>query len=128
MAERVGCSAVQGEFCANTNAHNHESQLRIQAIRQHAAQVVLHHGEEDRNRGHQGTDIDEDEDSVSNATTLDEVEGLTPKMIERLTGVGIESVSDLKNADVDQLTAIPGVGAATAEKMLATVQDQAEKV
>ncbi|MEE2708574.1 MAG: transcription termination factor NusA [Gemmatimonadota bacterium] len=68
-----------------------------------------------------GTDIDDD--SVSTASTLDEVDGLTPKMIERLTGAGIESVSDLKNADVNQLTAIPGVGMATAEKMLATVQN-----
>ncbi|MEE2710083.1 MAG: transcription termination factor NusA [Gemmatimonadota bacterium] len=68
-----------------------------------------------------GTDIDDD--SVSTASSLDEVDGLSPKMIERLTGAGIESVSDLKKADVDQLTAIPGVGMATAEKMLAMVQN-----
>ena len=69
-----------------------------------------------------GTDIYDDDDSVATASTLADVEGLTLKMIERLAGVGIESVSDLKKADVDQLTAIPGVGTATAEKMLATVQ------
>ena len=70
-----------------------------------------------------GTDVDDEDDEDATAASLDEVDGLTPKMVERLTGAGIESVSDLKNADVEKLTSIPGVGKATAEKMLATVQD-----
>lgn len=70
-----------------------------------------------------GTDIDDESEPLDGSSTLDQVDGLTPKMVERLTEAGISTVDELKSSDVDTLTSIPGIGKATAEKMLATVQE-----
>ena len=67
-------------------------------------------------------EAEESETEVTGTAALDQVSGLTPKMIERLNEAGIVTVESLQNSTLDNLTSIPGVGKVTAEKMLAAVQ------
>ena len=56
VGEGVGDRAVEGELGADADADDHEAELVVEAVGQHAPQVVLDHGIEDRKRGHRGAD------------------------------------------------------------------------
>ncbi len=52
--------AVEGQFAADADADHHETELVVEAVGQHAAQVVLDHRIEDGERRHGGADGNED--------------------------------------------------------------------
>ncbi len=54
--------------------------------------------------------------------SLEHVEGLGERTIERLEQAGIESVGELAAKTIEELTEIPGVGEKTAEKLVAAAQ------
>lgn len=56
------------------------------------------------------------------AAALETLEGITPRLRGILEEGGISTVEALKHATIDDLTALPGIGKATAEKILAAVQ------
>jgi N utilization substance protein A len=56
----------------------------------------------------------EDEDEM---TPLEELDGLSPRLIEILKAANIKSVDDLLEKTLDDLTAINGIGAKTAEQI-----------
>ena len=60
VRERVRHRTVDGQFCSDTDAHHHEAELVVEAVGQHASQVVLDHGIEDRERRHRCSDRHED--------------------------------------------------------------------
>ncbi|MDZ4803817.1 MAG: transcription termination factor NusA [Candidatus Eisenbacteria bacterium] len=51
---------------------------------------------------------------------VEELEGLTPKMAQKLVQSGIETAREVEKAGLAGLTAVEGVGEKTAEKLLAT--------
>ncbi|HEX7878134.1 MAG TPA: transcription termination factor NusA [Candidatus Eisenbacteria bacterium] len=51
---------------------------------------------------------------------VEELEGVTPKMAQKLVQSGIETAREVEKAGVAGLTAVEGVGEKTAEKLLAT--------
>jgi N utilization substance protein A len=51
---------------------------------------------------------------------VEELEGLTPKMAQKLVQSGIETAREVEKAGLAGLTAVEGVGEKTAEKILAT--------
>jgi N utilization substance protein A len=57
---------------------------------------------------------------------LDQMDGLGPKLREKLLGAGIESVQELAASRMDDLTEIEGVGEKTAEKTLAAAREWLE--
>jgi N utilization substance protein A len=56
------------------------------------------------------------------ARELDALEGVTPKMREKLVEAGFRSVDQILESGVDGLGQIPGVGPKTAEKIVAAAQ------
>ena len=58
MAERVSSGSVERQFRTDTDANHHETQLVVQTISQHTAQVVFDHGEDDREQRHRTADPD----------------------------------------------------------------------
>jgi N utilization substance protein A len=56
-------------------------------------------------------------------TSIAELEGLTPKLVEKLQEVGIKTVEDLGNQTPEQLMQLPGIG----EKMVEKIRDAVEK-
>lgn len=48
---------------------------------------------------------------------IDEVEGISEKMASTLIGGGFETVRDVLNAEISELTALPGIGEKTAQKI-----------
>ncbi len=54
--------------------------------------------------------------------SLEHVEGLGERTIERLEQAGIESVGELASKSIEELVEIPGVGEKTAEKIVAAAQ------
>jgi N utilization substance protein A len=55
-------------------------------------------------------------------TPLDQAAGLTPRLREKLQSAGYTTVEALQQATIEDLTAISGIGEATAGKILATVK------
>jgi N utilization substance protein A len=51
---------------------------------------------------------------------VEELEGLSPKMAQKLVSSGIETADEVKKAGIEGLTAVEGVGEKTAEKILAS--------
>lgn len=62
---------------------------------------------------------DEEEEGL----LLSDIEGLSEKMINTLQIGGFDTASDVIESGVDALTELPGIGAKTAEKIFALVQD-----
>ena len=58
-ADRVSDAAIDGQGGADARPDDHESELAVQRIGQHAAQVVLGESEEDRKERHRRADIDQ---------------------------------------------------------------------
>ncbi len=56
-------------------------------------------------------------------TSIADLEGLTPKLIEKLQEAGIKTVEDLGNQTPEQLMQLPGIG----EKMVEKIRDAVEK-
>jgi N utilization substance protein A len=56
-------------------------------------------------------------------TSIADLEGLTPKLVEKLQEVGIKTVEDLGNQTPEQLMQLPGIG----EKMVEKIRDAVEK-
>jgi hypothetical protein len=52
--------AVQRQLGADADADHHEAELVVEAVGEHAPQVVLDHRVEDRERGHGRADPDQD--------------------------------------------------------------------
>jgi N utilization substance protein A len=61
------------------------------------------------------------------ARELESLEGVTPKMLERLTEAGYRSVELMIEAGVDGLTGIEGIGPKSAERILAAAQGTLER-
>jgi N utilization substance protein A len=61
------------------------------------------------------------------ARELESLEGVTPKMLERLTEAGYRSVELMIEAGVDGLTGIEGIGPKSAERILAAAQETLER-
>jgi N utilization substance protein A len=60
--------------------------------------------------------------------TVGDVPGITPKAAERLASAGIGSLSELLEKGVAELSEIPGIGAATAEKILEAARAAEDEV
>ena len=56
------------------------------------------------------------------ARELESLEGVTPKMLERLTEAGYRSIELMLEAGVDGLTQVEGIGPKSAERILAAAQ------
>jgi N utilization substance protein A len=56
-------------------------------------------------------------------TPLSELPGLTPSLLQKLTASGIETIEQLADTPIAQLTDIKGVGPKSAEKIIASVKD-----
>jgi transcription termination/antitermination protein NusA len=56
-------------------------------------------------------------------TSIADLEGLTPKLVEKLQEGGIKTVEDLGNQTPEQLMQLPGIG----EKMVEKIRDAVEK-
>ncbi len=56
-------------------------------------------------------------------TSIADLEGLTPKLVEKLQEAGIKTVEDLGNQTPEQLMQLPGIG----EKMVEKIRDAVEK-
>ena len=54
---------------------------------------------------------------------IDEVEGISEKIANTLLTGGFETIRDVINADLDELTALPGIGEKTANKIKDTLED-----
>ena len=48
---------------------------------------------------------------------LSEASNISPSMIDKLTDAGFETIRDVLEADIEQLTSVKGVGQVTAEKL-----------
>ncbi|MBD3215815.1 MAG: hypothetical protein GF311_24610 [Candidatus Lokiarchaeota archaeon] len=59
--------------------------------------------------------------------SLEEVKGLGKKTVKNLKKVGIKSVEDLANSDIDALTEIEGIGKASAEKFIESAKSMLEE-
>lgn len=57
----------------------------------------------------------------SKALDIEDVEGLSPAMVKKLTTSGFETVHDVLEANLEGLLEIPGIGQKTAEKIMAAV-------
>ncbi|MBN1595668.1 transcription termination/antitermination protein NusA [candidate division FCPU426 bacterium] len=57
------------------------------------------------------------------APALNKIPGITPKLAERLQAAGYMTVGDFLNVSFEKLTAIPGIGQRTAEKIVASIKD-----
>lgn len=71
-----------------------------------------------------GVDRDEKEEEVSDlgGVPVDDLVGLSPKWLEKLKEAGYTTIESLEGVTREQLMEIPGVGAATADKMLTAVR------
>jgi N utilization substance protein A len=56
-------------------------------------------------------------------TPLSELPGFTPSLLQKLTAAGIETIEQLADTPIAQLTDIKGVGPKSAEKIIASVKD-----
>jgi len=56
-------------------------------------------------------------------TPLSELPGLTPSLLQKLTAAAIETIEQLADTPIAQLTDIKGVGPKSAEKIIASVKD-----
>ena len=57
---------------------------------------------------------------VGHDVPVEDLDGLTPKMAQRLVAAGIETAREVEKAELAGLTAVEGIGEKTAEKILAT--------
>ena len=60
VRHRVGGHAVQRQLGAHAHAHHHEAELVHEAVGKHAAEVVLEHGEHEREERHDPAEDDEE--------------------------------------------------------------------
>jgi len=61
------------------------------------------------------------------AVEVGQLPGLGPKLVEKLKSKGIENLFDLQNREIEELTAIPGIGQKRAEAILARMAEFLEK-
>jgi N utilization substance protein A len=61
------------------------------------------------------------------ARELEGLEGVTPKMLERLTEAGYRSIELILEAGADGLTGVEGIGPKSAERILAAAQETLER-
>jgi N utilization substance protein A len=59
---------------------------------------------------------------------IGELRGVGPKLAEQLRAVGVESVQELAQMKSDKLLKVPGIGSATAEKLLKAARERLEQV
>jgi len=50
--------------------------------------------------------------------SIDEIPGITPSMVKKLTEANVTNVEELKNLGLQGLIEIPGIGQKTAQKVL----------
>lgn len=68
------------------------------------------------------------ESLTSSSTSLSELEGISDRLIEVMREAGIENVERILELEKEQLTALPGIGDKTAEKILVAARDLFEEV
>ena len=76
-----------------------------------------------KSEGQKNTEIAKDTDAA--AGTLGKLEGVGPKTLEILVKAGITDVARLAAATVEELTALEGIGAKTAAKIIASAKGAA---
>jgi len=59
VAKGVRHGTVESQRCADADTHHHEAELVVEAIREHAPEIILDHRKEDRESGHGGADPDQ---------------------------------------------------------------------
>lgn len=59
---------------------------------------------------------------------IDEVEGLTPSIIAKLTEAGFERAEDILDAGIEGMKNVKGVGGKTAEKIISAISEYFEEV
>jgi len=59
---------------------------------------------------------------------IDEVEGLTPSIIAKLTEAGFERAEDILDAGIEGMKDVKGVGGKTAEKIISAISEYFEEV
>ena len=59
MAKRVSSGSVKSQFGADADPNDHEAQLVVQAISQHASQVIFDHRKDNRKQRHRTADPDQ---------------------------------------------------------------------
>ncbi|MBM3788843.1 MAG: transcription termination/antitermination protein NusA [Acidobacteria bacterium] len=72
--------------------------------------------------------LDVMESLTSSTTPLAELEGISDKLIEKLTAAGIDKVERLLEMGEEKLLAIPGIGQKTAAKIMDAARDLFEEV
>ncbi len=68
------------------------------------------------------------ESLTSSSTALNELEGISDKLIERMRESGIENVENILELGLDKLMEIPGIGDKTAAKIMEAARDLFEEV
>jgi transcription termination factor NusA len=58
---------------------------------------------------------------------VDRIEGVGEKTAEVLAASGFETVQDVLNSDIEGLSALPGIGAKKAEKLIQSAQEYSDK-
>jgi N utilization substance protein A len=97
-----------------------------------AAKERLKQQEEERLRIRQAEaeevkEVETDGDVVVSSLDIAELTGIGPKLVGELEKIGVESVQDLVALKVEKLLQVPGVGPATAEKLLEAAQQKLEQ-
>lgn len=68
----------------------------------------------------------EEKEEEAEGTPLDQLEGLTSRLVEMLASAGVESVEDLIELSIEDLTQIDGIGQKTAEQIYSIILENFE--
>ena len=63
-----------------------------------------------------------EDEGTNGAGALDQINGISKKIREKLEGAGFNTIESLQNASKDDLTSIAGIGEITADKILTAVK------
>ena len=65
---------------------------------------------------------------AARGVSVSKLRGIGPKLVQELQQAGIESLEDLAEADEESLLEVPGVGPATAQRLLKTAEEGMQQI